>query len=217
MTRDPNIDVEAARRAMLEKDVAGRGVTDARVLAAMERVRRELFVPEALRGEAYVDGPLPIGHGQTISQPFMVAKMIEEARFPERARVLDIGTGSGYAAAVAAEMGAEVWSIERIEELAEGARTNLRSAGYGDDRVHLAIGDGYAGWPEAAPFDAILVAAASEQIPDALMNQLRIGGAMIVPIRDGGGELLVRCTRKSAVRFEREDLFPVRFVPLVKG
>ena len=203
---------------MLDRDLIGRGVRDPRVLEAMGRVPRERFVPADRLSEAYGDGPLPIGLGQTISQPFVVAAMLEAARVGPTSRVLDVGTGSGYAAAVAAELAAEVFSIVRHDALLAHAERVLRGLGYGPARVHLRAGDGYQGWPEAAPFDAILVAATAPGPPDALLGQLRIGGRLIVPVRGANGdELLERWSRRSAVGFDRSELMPVRFVPLVPG
>lgn len=201
---------------MLERDLKSRGIDEPRVLAAMAAVPRQAFVVHGQENEAYEDGPLPIGYGQTISQPYIVAAMAQAASIQPGARVLDVGTGSGYAAAVYAELAAEVFSVERIVNLSYDAEKTLRGAGYGPERVHLRVGDGYKGWPEEAPFDAILVAATAPSPPEALLSQLRVGGTLVIPVqRPGQNELLECWHRRSPVRYEREVLFPVRFVPLV--
>lgn len=199
---------------MVEEQVASRGVTDPPVLEAMRVVPREAFVPPAYRHLAYTDGPLPIEAGQTISQPYIVALMIEAAGLRPGQRVLEIGTGSGYAAAVMSRIADEVFTIERHPELAETASDRLRSLGYGN--IWCRTGDGTLGWPEAAPFDAILVAAGGPAIPTALREQLRIGGRLIIPIGEPGQkQRLVRVERTGADGFEAEDLGPVAFVPLI--
>jgi protein-L-isoaspartate(D-aspartate) O-methyltransferase len=198
------------RQKMVEEQIEARGVRDPRVLEAMRSVPRHLFVPAAERERAYEDGPLPIGSGQTISQPFIVAFMTEAARIGPGDRVLEIGTGSGYQAAVLAAVGADVYSIEILPELAERARRDLAAAGYSGVRVRT--GDGAAGWPEAAPFDAILVTAAPPDLPEGLTGQLKQGGRMVIPLGTGTQEL-VRITR-TARGDERETLLPVRFVPM---
>jgi protein-L-isoaspartate(D-aspartate) O-methyltransferase len=188
------------------------GIRDERVLAAIGKVPRELFVPEALRSRAYADGALPIGHGATISQPTMVARMCEELRLTGDERVLDVGTGSGYQAAVLAELSAEVVGIERIAELAEQARAALLAAGYPGVEVH--VGDGTLGLPERAPFDAIAVAAAAPRPPAALVAQLAPGGRLAVPVgnrRDQRLEIVVRTEHGPEV----VRSVPCRFVPLV--
>ncbi len=190
-----------------------RSIADRRVRAAMRAVPRHRFVPLALRERAYDDEPLPIGGGQTISQPFVVAAMTELAEVGPGRRVLEIGTGSGYQAAVLAALGAEVWSIEIDPGLAAGAAAVLRDLGFDDRRVHLRIGDGGAGWPEAAPFDAIVVTAAPRAVPPALLAQLAIGGRLVIPV--GGREQTLRLVVRTADdRFEERTIFPVRFVPL---
>jgi protein-L-isoaspartate(D-aspartate) O-methyltransferase len=188
------------------------GIGDSRVLAAMERVPRHRFVPEELRDRAYGDHPLPIGHEQTISQPYIVAFMTEAARIGPSDRVLEIGTGSGYQAAILAEVAGEVFSIELIPELADGARRVLTELGYSG--IQVRTGDGYAGWPEHAPFDAIIVTAAPDHIPPALVEQLRVGRRMVIPVGRGEQEMLV--VTRTATGIERESVFPVRFVPMVK-
>jgi protein-L-isoaspartate(D-aspartate) O-methyltransferase len=191
-------------------------VSDPAVLDAMEAVPREEFVPEDLRKAAYDDRALPIMCGQTISQPAVVAYMTEQLRLTAESRVLEIGTGSGYQTAVLAEIAREVYSIERIPELARTATDRLARLGYANVRVRE--GDGGGGWPEAAPFDAIIVTAAAAVIPPALLAQLGGGGRMIVPV--GGpndAQVLVRLERKPGEEITREYLWPVRFVPLICG
>jgi protein-L-isoaspartate(D-aspartate) O-methyltransferase len=205
-------DPSERRRLMVERQLRGRDVVDERVLAAMERVPRELFVPEDLRDRAYDDAALPIGGGQTISQPYMVARICEALALNGNERVLDVGSGSGYQAAVLAELVAEVDTIERIPELAELARANLAAAGYGRVRVHL--GDGTRGLPERAPFDAIAVAAAAPDLPRSLYEQLEERGRLVVPVGRHGIQRLqvvVRSPEGPAV----VRSVPCRFVPLV--
>jgi protein-L-isoaspartate(D-aspartate) O-methyltransferase len=197
---------------MVEVQLRGRDVVDERVLAAMERVPRELFVPEKLRDRAYDDAALPIGAGQTISQPYMVARICEALSLTGPERVLDVGTGSGYQAAVLGELAEEVDTIERIPELAEQARANLAAAGYGRVRVH--VGDGSRGLPEQAPFDAIAVAAAAPELPRTLYDQLEPRGRLVVPVGRRGMqclEVIVRSPEGPAVLRS----VPCRFVPLL--
>lgn len=202
------------RNRMVIDQIARRGVTDARVLDAMRRVAREAFVPEGLRGEAYADGPLPIGEGQTISQPYIVAVMAEALALRGDETVLEVGTGSGYAAAVLAHLAREIHTIERIASLAQRARSTLASLGY--YRVHVIEGDGTLGWPQAAPYDAIVVTAAGPRVPDALLAQLKPGGRIVMPVGPVSSEQkLVRLTRSASDGYEVEDLGPVRFVPLI--
>lgn len=199
---------------------AGGGATpttlDASVLEAMRRVPRHAFVPADLRELAYDDRPLPIGHGQTISEPYIVALMTDLLRLAPRGRVLEIGTGSGYQAAVLAELGHQVYTIEIVPDLAEQAVKRLSDLGY--DAVHLRDGDGYLGWPEAAPFDAIVVTAATPQIPPPLLEQLKPGGRMVIPI---GAAFLVQqlmlIEKLSDGTVRTEALLPVAFVPLTRA
>lgn len=206
---------QAARDRMVERQLVGRGIRDERVLRAMRTVPRERFVDARLAPHAHDDSPLPIGAGQTISQPFMVAWMVEAAELGPRDRVLEIGAGSGYASAVLAEVAGSVHAIERLELLAAGARERLDALGYRD--VRLRTGDGTLGWPEAAPFDAILVAAAGPQVPVPLKAQLRIGGRLLMPLDAGGhgAQELLRIVRRGASEFEQQALGGVSFVPLI--
>ena len=201
------------RRAMVETQIQARGVRDPRVLAAVSKVPRHLFVPEGLRGQAYADEPLPIGQGQTISQPYIVAYMTEALGLKGGEKVLEIGTGSGYQTAVLAEIAGEVWTIEIVEALAERARAALESLGYAN--IHYRVGDGSKGWPEAAPFDAVIVTAAAAHMPPDLEHQLAPGGRMIIPVGTDLQELIQVTRGKKG--FERRTLLGVRFVPLVKA
>jgi protein-L-isoaspartate(D-aspartate) O-methyltransferase len=199
---------------MADTQIRARGVCDRRVLAAMEKVPRHLFVPENVRGAAHADEPLPIGEGQTISQPYIVAYMTEALGLVDTEKVLEVGTGSGYQTAVLAELVREVFTLEIVERLSLRARGILDGLGYGN--IHFRIGDGSEGWPEAAPFDAIMVTAAAACIPEPLEDQLAVGGRMIVPVGTDSQELiLVHKKEKGLLR--RERLLAVRFVPLVKA
>jgi protein-L-isoaspartate(D-aspartate) O-methyltransferase len=202
----PN-DYATHREAMVRDQIAARGVRDARVLAAMRKVPRHEYVPPLVRHKAYADHPLPIGDDQTISQPYIVARMTELAEVKPAARVLEVGTGSGYQAAILAELAAEVYTIEIVPTLARTAAQTLRAQGY--ERVRTRTGDGWRGWPEAAPFDAILVTASPDEVPPALKDQLKDGGRLVIPVKD---ELLV-ITRRGT-RFETVAHDPVRFVPM---
>jgi protein-L-isoaspartate(D-aspartate) O-methyltransferase len=203
---------ERARLRMVDEQLRSRDVTEKRVLAAMAKVPRELFVPSEHRERAYEDAALPIGHGQTISQPYMVARICEELALRGGERVLDVGTGSGYQAAVLAELAAEVHTIERIPELAEEARANLAAAGF--ERVAVHVGDGTLGLPEHAPYDAIAVAAAAPEPPPSLYEQLVPGGRLVVPVgRRWGQDLLVVVRSPEGPAVIRS--VPCRFVPLV--
>ena len=185
-------------------------MADPAVLDAMRSVPRHLFVPEALRDLAYEDGPLPIGEGQTISQPYIVALMTELLHLRPGDRVLEVGTGSGYQAAVLAHMKARVHTIEIIPSLARSARGVLEGLGYAE--IHFRVGDGYAGWPEAAPFDAIMVTAAPDHVPKPLVDQLRLGGRLIVPVGSSFQTLVAITRTPDGTREER--IIPVRFVPM---
>ncbi len=209
-------DDEAERiklRDMVLHQIQGRGVRDRKVIRAMLAVPRQLYVPAPLRGQAYRDSPLPIGHGQTISQPYVVALMTEALELSEDDKVLEIGTGSGYQAAVLAEIAKRVCSIEIIPELAAGARRNLDETGYG--RVLVKTGDGYFGWPEEGPFDAIIITAAANHVPPPLIEQLRVGGRLILPLgRTEYVQTLTLLTKKED-RIEILQMGGVRFVPMV--
>ncbi|WP_372809129.1 protein-L-isoaspartate(D-aspartate) O-methyltransferase [Pontiella sp.] len=205
--------MEAQRKAMVAV-VQAYGVTDERVLAAMGTVRRHRYIPEGHRGhDAYGDHPCPIGHGQTISQPFIVAYMTQRIEVTPGMKVLEIGTGSGYQAAVLAELGAAVFSIERIPELAAHATAILMDEGYSG--VKVKSGDGYKGWPEHAPFDAIVVTCAPAEIPEALKRQLKDGGRMVLPVGAGVQQLVI--LEKSGDTFTEIPDILVRFVPMVPG
>jgi protein-L-isoaspartate(D-aspartate) O-methyltransferase len=191
-------------------------VCDPRVLEAMRRVPRHLFVPPAWAARAYDDSPLPIGHGQTISQPYMVAIMTELARPGPGHRALEIGTGSGYQAAILAELVREVFTIEIVQPLGVEARQRLRQLSY--KNIEVRIGDGYAGWPEQAPFDLILVTAGAPHIPEALVTQLKPGGRMVIPVGPyWQTQILKVVTKDPAGKMRVEDIMPVRFVPLVRS
>jgi protein-L-isoaspartate(D-aspartate) O-methyltransferase len=206
------VDAPTARAEMVERQLRRRGISDERVLAAMARVPRELFIPERLRAYAYDDGALPIGHRQTISQPFVVATICSLLRLAGEERVLDVGTGSGYQAAVLAELATEVVTIERISALAEEARARLVKAGYAN--VEVRVGDGSLGVPERAPYDGIAVAAAAPTVPPALYEQLVEGGRLVVPRGSRWGQELVLVERTADGPVERSTI-PVRFVPLL--
>ncbi len=200
-----------ARMGMVDDQIAARGVRDERVLAAFRRVPRHAFVPESQRDDAYTDRPLPIGHGQTISQPYIVAAMTELLRLSPGDRVLEVGTGSGYQAAVLAELGAQVFSIEIVAALATQAQRTLSDLGF--DRVAVKVGDGFEGWPEHAPYDAIVVTAAPKAVPPPLLEQLKPGGRMVIPV--GGREQVLRVFERSeGGELNMRPIFGVRFVPM---
>ncbi len=206
-------DLTAAKRRMLDRNLRARGITDERVLAAMERVPREAFVPEPLRPRAYDDCALPVEFGQTISQPYTVAFMAQAAGLQGHERVLEVGTGTGYGAAVLGELAAEVFTIERWPELYESASQRLERLGI--QNVGTKLGDGSQGWAEQAPFDAIVVTAAAEHLPTVYREQLAEGGRIIIPIgKPGGGQTMFRFTRRKEELCE-ESLGLFSFVPLV--
>ena len=211
--RDAPVTVEpatAARNKLVDTTIVERGIKDPRVVAAMRRVPRHEFVPLEQRAHAYEDRPLPIGFDQTISQPYIVAAMTEAAHVKPGAKVLEVGTGSGYQAAVLAEVGAEVYSIEIVEPLAKRTHELLAKLGY--KALHLRIGDGYRGWPEAAPFEAIIVTAAPKVVPPPLIEQLAVGGRLVIPVGDEQQQLKVITRNTSGST--TETLFDVRFVPM---
>lgn len=207
------MDFAIARRRMVERQVADRGVCDPQVLEAMRRVPRHRFVEEALWNQAYSDYPLPIGEKQTISQPFMVGFMTAAIGLQGGERVLEIGTGSGYQAAVLSQIAGQVFSIERHAALARKARRCLDACGCSG--VIVKVCDGTAGWPEEAPFDAIVVTAGAPAIPSEYLQQLRVGGRLVIPVGDRGTQVLVRVTRLGSEEFREERLLDCRFVPLV--
>jgi protein-L-isoaspartate(D-aspartate) O-methyltransferase len=213
-SQEPAADADAtagARDAMVRNQLEDRGISDPAVLAAMRLVPRHELVPAAARDQAYEDHPLPIGWDQTISQPYVVALMTELAELEPGERVLEVGTGSGYQAAVLAEIGVRVYSIEIVDPLARRAAADLARLRYGD-RVEVRAGDGYRGWPEHAPFDAILVTAAPPEIPQPLVDQLAVGGRLVIPVGDIIQELRVIIRTETGVR--EEPGIPVRFVPM---
>jgi protein-L-isoaspartate(D-aspartate) O-methyltransferase len=206
----------AARTAMVSRQIAGRGVRDTRVLAAMRDVPRHLFVPPDLQSSAYDDRPLAIGHGQTISQPYIVALMTEIVRPQASDRALEIGTGSGYQAAVLSGLVSHVYSIEIVEPLAREAERRLKSLGYAN--VTVRTGDGYAGWPEMAPFDRIVVTAAPDHVPQPLVDQLRPGGRLVIPVGSiFEGQELQLLEKNTSGQVRTEHITPVAFVPLRRG
>lgn len=207
-------------RLVLVEELRAQGIRDPRVLAAMARVPRHAFVPAAEAARAYENTALPLAVGQTVSQPFIVASMTEQARLTESGRCLEVGTGSGYQAAVLAEVCRKVWTIEYFPELAAGAERTLRGLGYGPDRIELCVGDGRRGWPEAAPWDAILVTAAPAKVPRPLLEQLALGGRLVIPVGDVASSQWLEVWQRVAPgiepgAFRRETLYGVRFVPLL--
>jgi len=196
---------------MVQQQLVPRGIHDGRVLAAMAKVPREEFVPPESRAASYEDGPLPIGHGQTISQPYIVAFMTEQLRPKPSDRVLEVGTGSGYQAAILAGLVKDVYTIEIIDALAKDAEATLQRLGY--KNVHVRVGDGYRGWPEYAPFDAITVTCAPDHVPQPLIDQLKEGGRMIIPVGGFGNQELYLLEKKNG-QLQRRSVLPVRFVPM---
>ncbi len=201
---------DAERRRMVDQQLRGRDIRSGPVLDAMLTVPRHLFVPEPQRALAYTDAPLPIGHGQTISQPYIVAFMTQALDVAPAHRVLEIGTGSGYQAAVLGALAQDVYTIEIVPPLAERARKTLEALGYRN--IHVRTGNGYRGWPEHAPYDRIMVTAAPDEVPPALLNQLKVGGLMAIPVGTGTQEL--RILRRTASGTETLSTLPVRFVPM---
>ena len=200
---------------MVTRQIAGRGIRDPHVLNAMRHLPRETFVADGFEEFACEDRPLPIGHDQTISQPYIVAFMTEALDLGPHHRVYELGTGSGYQAAVLAEIVEEVYTVEIVSELARRARTTLQELGYDD--VHVRAGDGWAGWPEAAPFDRIIVTAAAPELPQTLLDQLVAGGKMILPLGpDGGAQELILVEKTEDGRVKTRELLPVRFVPVTR-
>jgi len=202
-----------ARRRMVEEQLIPKGISDQKVLDAMRRVPRHLFVEQALQAQAYGDAPLPIGEKQTISQPYMVAFMSESLALAGREEVLEIGTGSGYQAAVLSCLARRVYTIERHPSLARRARQTLDAVGCGNVQVRL--GDGTVGWPEMGPYDAIMVTAGAPVLPERLKEQLKVGGRLVVPVGDKAQQVLLRVTRTAEDRFVEDRLIGCRFVPLV--
>lgn len=210
------IDLAKARDAMIERTIVARGLDDPALIAAFRAVPREEFIAPAQRVDAYGDFPLPIGSGQTISQPYIVALMIDAARIGKGDRVLEIGAGSGYAAAVIGQLASEVIAIERHHDLAEAAAGRVARLGYSN--VHVVEGDGSAGYPAGAPFDAIIASAAGRQVADALVGQLAEGGRIVMPVGEPQAvQALVKLTKRSDGTLTCEELGAVRFVPLVEG
>jgi protein-L-isoaspartate(D-aspartate) O-methyltransferase len=208
------IDFQKQRRYMVEHHIAARGVRSPLVLEAMGTVPREEFLPAHLREDAYEDTPLPIGEAQTISQPYIVAFMTEALGLSGGEKVLEIGAGSGYAAAILSRIAGEVFTVERIGELASKAATKLADLGY--DNVHVLHADGTRGWPEHAPYDAIIVAAGGPDVPKSLKQQLAVGGRLVIPVgTDPRAQELIRVTRLNEDEFKTEDIADVRFVPLL--
>jgi protein-L-isoaspartate(D-aspartate) O-methyltransferase len=201
------------RKEMVAMQIAARGINDANVLAAMRKVPRHAFMPAAQQRYAYVDSALPIEHGQTISQPYIVAFMTEALQLDPNSKVLEIGTGSGYQAAVCAEIAREVYTIEIVEELAASAAKVLKELGY--DNVHVKAGDGFFGWPGHAPFDAIIGTAAAGRVPEPLLEQLKPGGRMILPVEnDFGFQHLILITKDENGNLQQKNVMPVQFVPM---
>ncbi len=205
----------AMREYMVNSQIEERGITNAAVLAAMRKVPRHEFVPDAERAHAYRDHPLPIGYGQTISQPYIVALMTELSRLNRGERVLEVGTGSGYQAAVLAELGTEVYTIEILEPLARSAAARLKQLGY--EKVQVKHGDGYLGWKEHTPFDAIIVTAAAEPVPPPLIEQLKPGGRLVMPVGQPGEPQMLMVLEKDATgKIQKRNVAPVMFVPLTR-
>jgi len=206
-------DFETERNNMVDRQLITRGIESPAVLAAMRNVPRHLFIPENMQGNAYDDTPLPIGSGQTISQPYIVAYMTEQLEPLSGMKVLEIGAGSGYQAAVLAHLGCDVYTIELLEEHADRASQTLAACGY--DNVTVKNGNGYMGWPEEAPFDAVIVTAAPDYIPSSLIEQLKDGGRMIIPVGGAYDVQYLKLIIKNEKNYTAKELLPVRFVPMV--
>lgn len=207
------MDYTISRRRMVEEQIIGRGVTDPRVIDAMLKVPRHKFVEDALASKAYQDAPLPIGEKQTISQPYMVALMSEALLLDGSETVLEVGTGSGYQAAVLALLAERVFSLERIASLARRARKVLDSNGF--SKVNIRLADGTVGWPAMAPFDGIIVTAGAPKVPQEYLDQLSVGGRLIIPVGDRDSQVLMRITRVGKCDYKEEKLLGCRFVPLI--
>lgn len=205
----------AKRQQMVNEQIIARGIDSPEVIKAMRKVPRHFFIPKAKRHSSYIDSPVPIGEGQTISQPFIVALMTQILEPAPDHRILEIGTGSGYQAAIMAELAAEVYTIEIIESLGKRAEKTLKILGY--ENIFVKIGDGYKGWPEKAPFDSIIVTCAPEKIPRPLVDQLTNGGRLVLPVGRRGGVQSLMIGIKKGERLETRDVLPVRFVPMIKG
>jgi len=206
-------DFAVEHERMVQQQLRTRGIKDERVLAALAKVPREEFVPQDSRAASYEDGPLPIGYDQTISQPYIVGFMTEQLRSKPRDRVLEIGTGSGYQAAILAELVAEVYTIEIVEPLAKNAEVTLQRLGY--KNVHVKVGDGYSGWLEHAPFDAIIVTCAPDHVPQQLTDQLKDGGRMVIPVGERFAQQLYLLEKQNG-RLRESAVLPVRFVPMTR-
>jgi protein-L-isoaspartate(D-aspartate) O-methyltransferase len=211
--RSTPADFAAQRQRMVEQQLKPRGIKDGRLLAAMTKVPREEFVPVNARADAYQDRPLPIGYEQTITQPYLVAFMTEQLRPQQSDRVLEIGSGSGYQAAILAELVANVYTVEIVEPLAKTAEATLRRLGY--TNVHMRVGDGYKGWPEEAPFDAIIVTCAPDKVPQPLIDQLKDGGRMVIPVGERFAQQLYLLEKKNG-QLKQSATLPVRFVPMLR-
>ncbi|MEA3465987.1 MAG: protein-L-isoaspartate(D-aspartate) O-methyltransferase [Thermodesulfobacteriota bacterium] len=207
------MDYSIARRRMVTRHIIARGITDEAVVSVMQQVPRHLFVEEALQGQAYTDYALPIGEKQTISQPYIVAVMSAALELKSADRVLEVGTGSGYQAAVLSRLAAHVYSVERLVSLARRARRILDGIGYSN--VHIHVSDGTIGWGEQAPFDAIIVTAGAPAVPQQYLEQLTIGGRLVIPVGTGSSQVLKRIVRTAQQDYSEEDLLNCRFVPLI--
>jgi len=204
---------KSAVNEMVNSQIVSRGVTDSRVIEVIKNIPRHLFVPKEIERFAYSDGPLPIGHGQTISQPYIVALMTELLQLKGKEKVLEIGTGSGYQAAIISKLAKECYTVEIVEALAKKAKETLAELGYRN--IYVRADDGYKGWKEHAPFDAIIITAAPEEVPEELIKQLKVGGRMVLPVGTDYQELVL--IKKLKDKIEKEVIIPVRFVPMIMG